>query len=125
MSSCVAKSNLQSQELTEPGNLGLDFETDDGLCIVSYFVAKLLVGGLGKRSQLKGRPDVMFAVIRMVRNVSDLSKSLCSYKTVRHSDSIAIIGRSFASCPTLLASFAIIKYFILGIPTRIHQSFAQ
>lgn len=58
MSSCVAKSNLQSQELTEPGNLGLDFETDDGLCIVSYLVAKLLVGvvgGVGKRSQLKGQ----------------------------------------------------------------------
>lgn len=127
MSSCVAKSNLQSQELTEPGNLGLDFETDDGLCIVSYLVAKLLVGvvgGVGKRSQLKGQ---MWCLLwfEWSENVSNVCESLCSYKTVRHSDSIAIIGRSFASCPTLLASFAIIKHFILGIPISIHQSFAQ
>ncbi len=40
----LSNPTLKVQELKEPFSLGLDFETEDGLCIVSYFVAKLLVG---------------------------------------------------------------------------------
>lgn len=73
----VAKSNLQSQELTEPGNLGLDFETDDGLCIVSYLVAKLWVGWPEK--QLSCRPQHSYHWKKFYI-LSQFAGQLCNYQ---------------------------------------------